>query len=412
MGKISGPSFENLFENIEKSYRIYKVVVWFWGLFPQKLKMNILRFFNPSVTLGALAVIIDPYSSPSDPCVLLGWHSYNEKQNMPWALLGGALKKRDKLVNDKNESFIPVQAVVREVYEETGLDIEVAKLLSIDTDWNNGTMDFYFECSLKHGYPKGGVRLKNPEISKIQWFKISELPDNMLTRHKRFLMDVLPSIPKLPGVSWTANQRPPLWWDKFHRAESIKKHILNSSSSSEERLAVLVDKAREILDCELVSLFVATPPIEVISLETRLPKKVEGSLSLLVESHDRRGLLIKHNELIIPISQSNNNKLGLTAWAIQAHPLGEPIRLHEDWLHYHDEVKSWQGHLHLNDRICHSFASVSIINKNRILGIIKAENKKRKDLNSNQLEFIPFAPDDSYILKSISETAASILELL
>jgi len=398
------PSLDRLLEWAEGIAGLYKIVVKIWGYTPPRLQTAILRRVNPSVILGALAVIIDPYSERADPKVLLGWHPYRSRRGMAWALLGGALKKRDQEVAD------PGQAVVRELREETGLDVEVVKLLAIDTDWHTRTMDFYYECALRHGYPDMAAPLPNPEVTKLNWFRISRLPDNMDPRHKRFLMEVLPGVPRLPGVSWTANQQRPKWWNRLYRAEAIRRRLLNSTESPKLLLSSLVDEARCILNCEVVGLFMTEPPVHMVSPDCNLPADIEGSLRLVTESSKHRGALLSPDHVVLPLSRPGEERLGLTVWLIRTQPLGRTIRLHEDWLHSHPHAKSWTGHSHLKDGVCHSMAAVAIVSQNRVLGLLKAENKMRDD-SSGSHSFVPFGPDDGYVLEEFAAAAASLLRL-
>lgn len=162
--------------------------------------------------------------------------------------------------------------------EETNLDIEVSKLLAIDTDWPNRTMNFYFECALRHGYPDLGAPLPRREVTKLKWFRVSELPDDMYSPHKRFLTNVLPEIPRLPGVNWIPNQQRPKWWHRFSKAEKIRWQIWNWAGDPKLALSSLVDEARRILDCEVVSLFVVQQPIQIMSPDFNLPADIEGTL--------------------------------------------------------------------------------------------------------------------------------------
>jgi len=84
------PSLDTMLELAEKVPRLYNIIIQIWKHTPPRLQNVLLRRLNPSLILGALAVIIDPYSEKDDPKVLLGYHSYRSRQ--PWALLGGALK--------------------------------------------------------------------------------------------------------------------------------------------------------------------------------------------------------------------------------------------------------------------------------------------------------------------------------
>ena len=400
------PSASGLLEAAEKTKRLHDLIVWIWGYVPFRIQNRMLRLLNPRLSLGALAVIIDPYSHPTDPKVLLGWHPYKLRQGAPWALLGGALKAGHRELAD------PAEAVKREIKEETRLDIEVVKLLAIDTDLDAGTMDFYFECALCHGYPDLDAALPTSEVTKLRWFRISGLPGDVWLSHRRFLADVLPRIPRVPGVSWIVEQRPPPWWDRLAKAQSHRRQLLCLAAAPGGILTALVEAARGVLTCESMGLFVTKPPIQIVSPDFSLPADIKGNLCLLTESNERYGTRLNPGHVERPLSRPEGEKLGLTVGLLRAQPLGRAVRLHDDWLHHHPDVRSWTGHDHLLDRTCHSLAAVSVVGQNKVLGLLKAENKRQYDPVVGSDKFVPFTPDDGYILEEFAAAAAPWLERL
>jgi len=81
-----------------------------------------------------------------------------------WKLPGGAIKKNESLV----------EAAVREVKEETGLDVEITGLVSLQEYTNKRgehRLRVYFAANLK-----GGSEQVNPgEVAKIVWLSKSEV---------------------------------------------------------------------------------------------------------------------------------------------------------------------------------------------------------------------------------------------
>ena len=400
------PGTDRLLERAERRPGLYKYVVGMWNYVPARLKTSVLRRVNPKVALGAVAVIVDPYSDVDDQKVLLGHHTYHERDGTPWALLAGAVKKRDREVSD------PAQTVMREVKEETGLDIEVVKLLGIDTDWGAGTMDFYFDCALCEGYPDLEASLPSPEVDKLEWHHISNLPDDMSHQHRKWLTDVLTGLPGLPGVSWTAHQEPPDWWNRFHSVQHMRRLLMRSTGEPLDTLGALVRGARAILRCEVVSVFVAEPPVPLVSPALGLPSDPPGSLRLVLESSKLRGNRMKPPHVVLPLAQPEGEKLGLTVWLVVEAPLGRAVRLHAKWLHEHPHVSSWSNHDHLTDRTCHSLAAVSVLGQDEVLGLLKAENKTRYDPETDSDEFVPFEPDDGYIMEELALAAGPLLQKL
>lgn len=195
--------FDKVLEAIERKSQVYRVLLAAWGYMPVRAKTILLRLVNPSLTLGAVAVIAHQSSSMDDPQVLLGFHTYHVRAGTPWALLGGALKTRDASAHTATTD-VPMEALIREVKEETNLDIAIRKLLAIDIDWHKSTMDFYFECSLPDESALAlGVTL-SPELERLAWFNVSQLPKDMFSQHRRFLTETLPHVEQLPAVPFVA----------------------------------------------------------------------------------------------------------------------------------------------------------------------------------------------------------------
>src|SRR5918999_3989865 len=107
-------ALSDILDCIEKQPFLYKSLIRLITPIDPRLKAQLLRMLNPSFTVGALAVIVDPRSPPGDPVVLLGYHPYREKET--WDLLDGTFKEKD------TDS---ATCLLREVSEETKLEIEV-----------------------------------------------------------------------------------------------------------------------------------------------------------------------------------------------------------------------------------------------------------------------------------------------
>ena len=107
---------------------------------------------------------------------------------------GGLIEKKGKLllIQRTHDPFIntwnlpagyveahesPTQAVIREIYEETSLKVEIVKLVDIyyftDDPRGNGILIVY-KCKLIGGKPIESSEGKNPT-----YFTASDIPDNM-----------------------------------------------------------------------------------------------------------------------------------------------------------------------------------------------------------------------------------------
>jgi ADP-ribose pyrophosphatase YjhB (NUDIX family) len=102
-------------------------------------------------TVGAFAVVLDEHGS-----VLLG----RRKDNGFWTLPGGAVE----------DGETPWQAVVRETREETGFEVEVVRLATVD--WKQAASDivFVFECRIR-----GGAAVTSDETSEVRFVPKDEL---------------------------------------------------------------------------------------------------------------------------------------------------------------------------------------------------------------------------------------------
>jgi ADP-ribose pyrophosphatase YjhB (NUDIX family) len=127
--------------------------VWKWLPFGlQRLFSHILL---PSFQVFAVAVIFN-----SDKQILLGKATYQRIH--PWGLPGGSLKLGEE----------PEQAVVREMLEETGLNIEVKNLLMAKNSSARDQIGLFYWCNIL-----GGEFHPSDEISEIQYFDVNKLPD-------------------------------------------------------------------------------------------------------------------------------------------------------------------------------------------------------------------------------------------
>ena len=120
-------------------------------------------------TIGAFGIIFDEQKR-----VLL----VHRRDYDLWNLPGGTLEDFES----------PVNAVKREVREETGLEIEVSKLLGVYNKENKNDMAFSFLCKVV----SGEITL-NDEADKIEYFDVNKLPSNTVPKQVERIMDALSS---------------------------------------------------------------------------------------------------------------------------------------------------------------------------------------------------------------------------
>jgi 8-oxo-dGTP diphosphatase len=91
-----------------------------------------------------------------------------------WNLPGGALESGE----------LPDEAVLREVIEETGLEVAVDRLVGIYGKKDSDEIIFVFECHILNGVPT-----VSDEARAIKYFNVSHLPTNTIPKHAERIQD-------------------------------------------------------------------------------------------------------------------------------------------------------------------------------------------------------------------------------
>lgn len=125
-----------------------------WRILPEWLQAVLSRVIRPLFIVGVSAVIFDEGNR-----IFLGKSTYQRFH--PWGILGGGLEHGE----DSEE------AVVREVWEETGITITVEKLLLIKS-FTPDKFILYYLCTIQDG-----VFQPSDEVSEAGFFSMENLPD-------------------------------------------------------------------------------------------------------------------------------------------------------------------------------------------------------------------------------------------
>jgi len=125
-----------------------------WRLFPSWLQAVLSRIIRPLFQVFAAAVIFDENKN-----IFLVKSTYQRFH--PWGLPGGSLEYGEH----------PEQAVIREVWEETGLSICIERLLLVNS-WLPDRVGLYYLCRITDG-----TFQPSDEVSEFNYFSVDDLPD-------------------------------------------------------------------------------------------------------------------------------------------------------------------------------------------------------------------------------------------
>jgi ADP-ribose pyrophosphatase YjhB (NUDIX family) len=118
-------------------------------------------------TLGAFAVIYN-----QEGRVLL----CHRRDMDAWNLPGGGLEPGE----------LPNEAVVREVREETGLDVTVDRLIGVYSKPGRNELVFAFVCQVC-----GGTLRETAESDACAYYPVDALPSNTLLKHAERIWDAV-----------------------------------------------------------------------------------------------------------------------------------------------------------------------------------------------------------------------------
>ena len=125
-----------------------------WREFPFGLQILITGFIRPRFRVAVAAIIFD-----SNGHILLCEHTY--RKFYPWGLPGGGLEHGEN----------PEEGVMREVREETGLNVRVEKVLCAESAPTNHHISLIYLCKIV-----GGVFQQSYEISQTRFFSLDKMP--------------------------------------------------------------------------------------------------------------------------------------------------------------------------------------------------------------------------------------------
>lgn len=130
---------------------------------PYRMRLSLIRITQDKFTVSVVALVIN-----EDRQVLVLDHYV--RPGSSWGLPGGFI--------DPNES--PIEAVRREIREETGLELESPELVEVRTIRRH--IEILFRARAR-----GDASVKSREIRALGWFGPDELPAKMSETQKRLV---------------------------------------------------------------------------------------------------------------------------------------------------------------------------------------------------------------------------------
>ncbi len=113
--------------------------------------------------------------------------------NGRWGIVGGVMEPGDS----------PAGAIVREVREETSLDVEIERLSGVYTEpemaYSNGDRAQYVTVCFRCRVVAGEARVNDDESVDVRWFSPDALPDGLLPKYRQSILDALPPGRDLPA---------------------------------------------------------------------------------------------------------------------------------------------------------------------------------------------------------------------
>jgi ADP-ribose pyrophosphatase YjhB (NUDIX family) len=124
-----------------------------WRIFPLWVHILASQIVRPKFLTAVSALVFDEQGR-----ILLFKHTYRK---LAWGIPAGGLEFREQ----------PKDAIVREFFEETGMTVEVQRLLLADSSRAFRHVSLVYLCRII-----GGEFRESHEISEIRYFDVDNLP--------------------------------------------------------------------------------------------------------------------------------------------------------------------------------------------------------------------------------------------
>ncbi len=144
-----------------------KIIGTIWRKIPHYLRVKVIRVTQKTFTVSAAAIITNEKGE-----VLLLDHVFRSASG--WGIPGGFVTRNEQ----------PEETLKREIYEETGLELQDIKLLRVKTIYSH--IEILFRAK-----GTGKAEVKSREINDADWFKVDKMPEDMSEEQKLVVKKVL-----------------------------------------------------------------------------------------------------------------------------------------------------------------------------------------------------------------------------
>ena len=134
-----------------------------WRILPMWVHVLAMRTYRAKFRAAVAAMVFDEQGR-----ILLFKHTYRKFE---WGIPAGGLEYNEQ----------PDTAIVREFFEETGMQIKVEKLLLAESSKEDRNISLIYLCKIVNGTFK-----ESSEISEMKYFDVNELPQ-MLFAEKNLI---------------------------------------------------------------------------------------------------------------------------------------------------------------------------------------------------------------------------------
>lgn len=134
---------------------------------PWRLRRSFVRLSQNKFTASVAAVVFNE----NDEVLLL---DHVLRPQPGWAIPGGFMNFGEQ----------PIEAIKREICEETGLNLKKLEMFRVRTIGRHIEILFRAEAV-------GDAKVKSLEINAVGWFKVDELPEQMREIEKSMIQELL-----------------------------------------------------------------------------------------------------------------------------------------------------------------------------------------------------------------------------